>query len=104
MGHSPARYRVWLYGALVNARIFDGVTAKTNATPADSLSRKTPSPTWKTQSILSRHICASRASMPLSLTLATVPSTTTSRPERYELVPVVSTQRGLASMFFAFCS
>ena len=31
------RYRVWLYGALVNARIFDGVTANTNATPADSL-------------------------------------------------------------------
>ena len=38
------------------------------------------------------------------MTRNAVPSTTTSRPERYWLAPVVSTQRGSASRFLAFCS
>ena len=82
------------------ATIFLGFTPKTSPwRPAAS--RNAPSATSKGQSSFDFHSAANRRSWVSSVTRVAVPSTTTSRPDRSWLVPVVRMQRGSNSRFFA---
>ena len=101
---SHTRYPRLAVGSLGNATIFDGVTANTNATPGDWLSRKTPSPTWKTQSSF----------VPLHLPEPgehAVVADPGDRAPDHDIQPGAigvgargEQATGLASMFFASCS